>query len=438
MRHQAAIWTVTLILAACNDGPGRPNDDPPPASDAVTLVVAPSALLLAAGETTQLVAYAVDADGDSSAVAATFQSSAPGVVAVTGSGLVTGGSTLGSAQIVAQSGTMVSAPLLALRATPADGALLVSDAQVIGTIVPFDPAAPYQPGWRYRVRLRGVTPVAGQVVLASGGAPVGGRVVSVTAAGSDVDVVLELISIREMFAELTFDERLSLEHVTATVPAALRGSFRLDRKPDGAIGLEARAGKVRYVASAARETFGAARLEPGFDVGPFECEASVPPAFVFPLSVDVFSFELDPDLSYDIAVSDGVFQRAVVTGSIAPRLTASPRITAALETKAECKVQLATLILPIGGPMALLVGGQVPLGVGFEIGAKTSFGQLGYDAFLQTSVTTQFGIDCAAGCEVVSSITAASPGSYFKPVLPSLDTSVRFELGGTRRPIRPG
>jgi hypothetical protein len=277
--------------------------------------------------------------------------------------------------------------------------------------------------------LRGVTPAPGQVVLASGGAPVGGRVTSAAAAGGDVDVELELIPINEMFAQISFTERLSLEHASVTVPAALRGSFRLDRQPDGGIRLNAREKSVRYVASATRPSLNRARVEQAFDLGPFECKAEVPPAFVFPLTVDAVSFELNPNLSYDITISDGTFQRALVTGSITPRISASPRITAALEAKAECKVHVATLNIPVGGPLSLLIGGKVPLGVGFEMGAKATFGQLGYDAFMQANVTTQFGIDCAAGCEIVSTVTSAAPTSYFKPVLPSLTTSTRFELG---------
>jgi hypothetical protein len=433
MRHRAVVGCVAILtLVACSDGPSDPPDDEPePPASASALVIAPSALLLAPGEAQQLRAFAVDADGDSTEVAATFESSSPGVVAVSGAGLATGGATLGSAQIVARSGSLVSAPVLALRATPVDGALLVSDAQVIGTITAVDPTAPYQPGWRYRVRLRGVTPAPGQVVLASGGAPVGGRVVSAAAVGGDVDVELELIPINGMFAQISFTERLSLEHASVTVPAALRGSFRLDRQPGGGIRLSAREKSVRYVASATRPSLNLARVEQAFDLGPFECKAEVPPAFVFPLTVDAVSFELNPNLAYDITISDGTFQRAIVTGSITPRITASPRITAALEAKAECKIHVATLNIPVGGPLSLLIGGKVPFGVGFEIGAKASFGQLGYDAFVQADVTTQFGIDCAAGCEVVSTVTSTAPTSFFKPVLPSLTTGTRFELGAS-------
>ncbi len=427
MRYSAVPPIVMVfILAACGgDGPTAPA----PTGGAVSLEIAPSALLLpATGAQQQLTAYAVDAHGTRTAVPASFSTSNAAVVAVTATGLATGGSSIGSAQIVATSGGLTSAPLLALRATPAAGALLVADSQVVGTIEPVDPSAAYQPGWHYRVRLRGVTPTSGQVLLASGGAPVGGRVVSLASAGSDFDVVLELIPISEMFSQLTFSEHLPLANASLVVPASLRTGFRRGQTPTGGLRLEARK-KLQYQASAARPSFSGAQVTQEFDLGPFECKAEVPPGFVFPITLDVFSFDLDPELFLDVAFSDGVLERAVVTGSIAPRLTASPRLTAALEAKTECKIQLATLHLPIGGPLSLVIGGQVPLGVGFEIGAKATLGQLGFDALLQTDLTAEFGIDCASGCQVVTTLSSNGAGSYFKPVLPNLDTDARLELG---------
>src|SRR5678816_2479221 len=105
MRYRVVVSCLAaLALAACSDGPSDPpDDDQQPPAGASTLVIAPSALLLSSGESQQLRAFAVDADGDSSEVAATFESSSPGVVAVSGAGLATGGTTLGSAQIVARS-----------------------------------------------------------------------------------------------------------------------------------------------------------------------------------------------------------------------------------------------------------------------------------------------------------------------------------------------
>jgi hypothetical protein len=425
---RASLWLVCLaaVAAACGDGP----IDPPPGG-AGTLVIAPGALLIAeAGTRDELRAYTVDADGDSTLVDATFQSSNPAIVSIDANDVAVGGAALGSAQIVATSGELTSAPILVLRATPAEGALLVADSQVIGPIAPVDPAAAYAPGWQYRVRLRGVAPDVGQVVLASGGAPVGGRVVSAGAAGGDVEVVLALLTIDEMFAMLTVNETLSLEQAELDVPSGLRRAFRIERRPKGGLWLSARERRTTYHASAHRAA-GGARIEQEFDLGSFTCKAEVPPGFVFPVSLDIASFELHPALGLDLVIEDGALQRFVVGGEIAPRLTAKPVLTAALEAKAECKVHVATLILPIGGPLSLVIGGQVPLGVGFEIGAKTSFGQLGFDTFLEASIGAEFGIDCEGGCEVVADIGGDTPQGYFKPILPNLDTDLRFELSAS-------
>ena len=421
-------WVGLAALgAACGDGPTDP-----PGGNAGALVIAPGALLFAeAGATQRLRAYAVDGDGDSTEVTATYASSDPSIVSVSGDGLATAGSALGSAQIVATSGDLTSAPILVLRATPAAGALLIADSQVVGTIAPVDPAAAYAPGWRYRVRLRNAIVQVGQVVLASGGAPIGGRVISVSPAGTESEVVLELMALNEMFVELSISQRLSLEQAELGLSSALGSSFRIGRQAGGGIHLTPKDDRLELTASAARPSANASRIDQEFELGPFTCKAEVPQLLTFPLSLDVFSMELDPSLALDLVIEDATLERMVVEGGIAPRISASPRITAALEAKAECKVQVATLILPIGGPLALIVGGQVPLGVGFEAGAKASFGNLGFDAFLTTSVDAAFGIDCAAGCGVVAAVDQQSPDGYFKPVVPDLGSTLRFELGAS-------
>ena len=79
MRHRVVVSCLAaLALGACSDGgpSDPPDDDRSPRADGVALVIAPSALLLPEeGTTQQLRAYVVDADGDSSLVAATFESS---------------------------------------------------------------------------------------------------------------------------------------------------------------------------------------------------------------------------------------------------------------------------------------------------------------------------------------------------------------------------
>ena len=432
MRHRVVVSCLAAVaLAACSDGgPSDPPDnDPTPSADGAALVIAPSALLLPEeGTTQQLRAYVVDADGDSSLVAATFESSAPAIVSVTASGMATGAGP-GSAQIVARSGGLTSAPVLALRARPADGALLVADSQVIGRPTPVDPTAAYGLGWRYRVRLRGVTaPAIGQVVLASGGAPIGGRVVSSGPAGGDTEVVLELVALGDLFQSLSVNQKLSMRNVRPILADYRDAGFHSERLPGGAVRLSARGIRAQYKGNAAQSRTGRARAEQEFPLGPLKCKAEVPPVFVFPVTLETFSFELDPNLEYDIVIENSLPSRVVVRGTIAPRVSANPRVTAAVEIKAECKLELATLPLPIGGPLAQFIGGTVPLGVGLELGAKMSYGPLGFDAFLQSSVTAEFGFDCEATCQVITELSSTPPDRQFLFVYPATLADSRLEL----------
>jgi hypothetical protein len=121
----------------------------------------------------------------------------------------------------------------------------------------------------------------------------------------------------------------------------------------------------------------------------------------------------------------------VVHGSVAPRIQANPLITAALEAKAECLFTARVIILPIGGPISLIIGGQIPVGVGIEAGAKATFGQLGFDAFMQASLTAEFGIDCPAECHVVAEMSSTPPDGFFKPRLPTFEDDLRFEVTGS-------
>ena len=94
----------------------------------------------------------------------TWQSSNTGMVSVTPDGHATAVGALGSAQITATGGGLTSAPMLALIAQPASGALLVADSQVI-SITPVDATAPFDLGYQYVVRLRSASPAVGQSVL---------------------------------------------------------------------------------------------------------------------------------------------------------------------------------------------------------------------------------------------------------------------------------
>lgn len=412
--RRAFLYLLIAVAAACSDDDGTGPVGPGQEEPAVGLTIVPGAVLLSAtGTSAPLRAAIIQEDGDTVEVTqgVVWQSSNQSIVTVSGSGVVTA-QAFGAATVTAQASGFTSAPALALVASPAAGAMLVSDAQVAGPIEVVDPAAPYVPGWRYRVPMRGLNPAVGQVVLASEAAPVGGRVVSVGASVDGVrDVVLELLPLASMFQNLSMDVQLPLKNAVIATPAA----------PATHMGF-------RPAVSGYSRNEGARTAEVEFSLGRFECKAEVPPAFQFPVTLDAFDVDIDPQLTFDLVIEQSSIRRLMANGSIEARITANPLVTAALEAKAECLYTIRVIILPIGGPIALIVGGQIPVGVGFEIGAKASFGQLGFDAFYEASMSGVFGIDCTPACEVVADMNATPPEGFFKPRIPSFQDDLRFEL----------
>jgi hypothetical protein len=402
-----------------------------PASCTSCLEIVPSALMLATtGAEQQLVAFEVDAAGNRSFITATFESSNPAVVAVTTAGRATATADLGSTQLTARAGSLVSAPVLALVAQPAAGALLVSDAQIDGSITPVDPTAPYAAGWQYRVRLSGVSPTVGQIVLSTGTSPVGGRVVSVAPAGSGkTDVVLELLPIDEMFAAISINQQISLAQAPSEVPAGINDAFAVEKLPNGMLRYRLRQGYATSGVTSLRNIAPAVN-EIKFELGRFSCEAKVEGALSFPLLLDAFSFDLDPNLFFDVVLTASTIEKLVVHGDIAPTLSSNLHLNAAVKGEVQCKVELRKIILPIGGPIALVIGGQIPLGVGFALEAKAELAGVGYDAFFQSNVSVAFGLDCAGSCRVVGDLTNDALG-FFKPILPSSFNDLRTELAAS-------
>jgi hypothetical protein len=370
------------------------------------LEVVPASLLLpASGAQQQLAVYSVNAAGQRTAVAATFESSNPASVTVSPTGVATAAGPSGSSQIIARAGTQTAAPVLALVAQPAAGSALVHDGQVVGDIIPVNPAAPYGPGYQYRVRLRGPAPQVGQMVLGSGNAPIGGRVVSVAPVGTDqFDVVLAVAPLKEMLPSLSLSQTTSLANApTSTANAAHSRFLRSLRTTPG---------------------------KANFDIGPFECEVEGGVGLSFPLSVGSVNLQLDHSLSLDLVVTNGELKRLLLHGTVSPQFNVVPVIDVAVNGSVECKMIVAEVILPIGGPLALILGGNIPLGGGVAVEAETSLGGLGFDAFLQSTVTLTFGLDCAPDCRIVSDASETT-GGFLKPIVPNLTTDMRTEFSAS-------
>jgi hypothetical protein len=388
--------------------------------------VLPSALLLRAiGDQQTLHAYLVDAAGIRTPVTPAWTSANPSAVSVTTGGVASAVVALGSSQITATANGRTSAPVLALVATPVDNALLITDEQVDGAVAPVSVTAPYGVGWRYHARIRDATPTVGQIVMTTGGLPIGGKVVSVTpATAGTTDVVLEVVPISSMFKAVSVAQHMPLSAVSADVAPAIQQTFAVSRSGKR-LQFTPAGGKARFVISEVASEAAPGKVE--FDIGPFACEAEVGVGASFPILLTVSSFSVTPTFGFDVVINGLVPDRMIVDGSMDVQFAAKPEITGSVAASISCNMTLAQLILPIGGPLSFIVGGSVPLGVGFGADAETTVGGLGFDLQLSGGVQTRFGYDCQAECDIIGEASRTA-SALFAPIVPSLGDGVNVAL----------
>lgn len=352
-----------------------------------------SAILVPGGEPQTVTVQAFDDAGRVTVVPTlTWTSSRPQVVSVSAQGVLSA-SAVGSAAVMVQGGGVEAGPILAVAAAPGPGVQLVSDTLFVGDVTAVDADAPYGPGFRYRVRMLGEAPAPGAVIVSSGSHPVAGRVVSTEPAGSgEVEVILELIPLAELFADLKIDEVLPLDHELEPAPAPLPGPWRATN----------------------------------FNLGRFACKAS---GSLPDLSLPNPSVEITPTLGLVVVYNNGL-ERLTVNGTAKAEFSYKPKFQATFEGKVTCEALLRTVTVPINGFLSLFFGVQVPLGVGFELDGKLEVAEIGFDVSATATATAELGLDCPGGgaCQGVTEWDLTR-NVDFKFVSPDVEEQFKVELG---------
>ena len=366
------------------------------------LVVSPkTALFTAPGETVALRTIVLDQLERPMAAPVSFSSTNEAVAIVTPAGTVTGGD-VGSAQIVAAVGPLETA-VTVFAARPTAGATLVGDAQVASLPEPVDEAAVYGVGFRYTVELFGTPPTIGDLLVGTGEIPLGGLVVDVVGAGPAL-VTLEIRPLEELFTDLVIDERIESGPENLEIPADILEAYAVETGEDGAYVFVPREGFEPT--AQARRPRGGVQGTVASEVGPFNCSSDV----TFPLGLNVApTFSVVPGVSVDFQYSGGL-QRLVATGGATLTASYKPRIQAAVNGKITCRAHLFGMRIPVPGPLALIVGSYVPIGVGFEASGTVTAAQVGFDATFSDSFLVEVGVDCTSGsCEAVAGAPEPAP-----------------------------
>ncbi|MBW2191852.1 MAG: hypothetical protein JRG93_20145, partial [Deltaproteobacteria bacterium] len=376
----------------------------------VRVEITPGSVMLGAlGESYPLTAQAFNAAGLEVDAEFAWTSSHPENISVDTDGLLTAMGMVGSATITAEADGIRSIPATVLVVVPAPNSQFVDDSQVVGDFALVDPEAEFVPGVLYTVTLTGIDPPPiGTILLGREEAPVGGKVVDAQVTNGDVVVTLELLTLDELFAELKIDQSYDLSNVEAQISEDAVDFYAMERQPDGS-----------YVFTVLPDAPVDEKAK--FPLGPFECETTLP---ITPLTFDAlpltFGLTIDLDFILNYDSSQGGLQKIAVKGSAKAQFKVSPTMTAAFEAKIECKMELLTLTVPIGGPLALIFGGQIPVGAGFAVGGKLTIAQVGAEVSTEASATAEIGVQCPGGsnCTMLNTLTSDTKADY-KWLLPN-------------------
>ncbi len=403
-------------------------------------------LLTKISDSHQLSAVVKDVDGKTLNVPVTWTSTRADVISVDSAGKTTAESANGSSQIIAEARGVKSAPLLGLVTTPIEGAILLTDDQIIGEPVESDPEAPPSFFNTYKVTLTGIVPpVAGDILINTESKPVAGRVVDVVpsggqslprpalgkAAGLEAEgsytVTLELVSIRELFPDLSINETIDLSQAPIIVNEDFAADYdvvRTGNKFTYTPRSESSGGVlVQKLAKSAAKT---ATPLPPFS----ECEIDITGLNSLPIKLSgPPAWSITQNFSLDLVYTPASgLERFVVKGAISTELNDILEIALAFDGTVSCEATLFTIRIPVGGPASLLVGGLIPVKAGFEAGGKVTVAAAKVGVKAEAKAEAEIGIACPNGsdCAFVRSVTGDASA---EPILelPSLFGNLRFE-----------
>jgi hypothetical protein len=257
----------------------------------------------------------------------------------------------------------------------------------------------------------------------------------VEVAGADPALVtLEIRPLEELFTDLVIDEQIDSDPENLEVPADVLEAYDVEPGEDGAyvfvpredVQGELQPGRARLPRGGVQGTVASS-------VGPFSCGSDI----TFPLGLNSPpTFSVVPNVSVDFQYSSGSgLERLVATGGATLTASYKPRLQAAVQGKITCRARLLGMTISVPGPIALIVGGYVPIGIGFEASGTVTVAQVGFDATFQDSFSVQVGVDCSTGsCEAVAgapepAAPSSPPPPPFRWVLPNVLTDFNVALG---------
>ena len=325
------VWIVVFALTGCG------GDDKGSPAPIARLQVEPSAMLFTEpGRARALKVRAFDAEGNELSAPAqlTITSSKPELINVLPDSQVQAVRASGSALITVSAGGVTAPPVTALIADLQPGVELIDDAQVVSQPVLLGSPETAGLGSQFRMTLRGAPALApGTLVIASGGSRIAGKVVGVSPAGDQTDVILELVRLNELVKNLDID----LEIPARPIDVEFGSSDGRRSQPQ--------------------------RVRPAVDVisEPIKCD-SVAGAELVTMNGRL---TFNPYLFKKLRIVDGKVQELVLAalGDVTGELRAVLALGSTSTTTLRCRLRLLNAPIPLDGPIGLVITPSIPLGL---------------------------------------------------------------------------
>ncbi len=355
MRKLFILILLMLGFTACPVTPATPKV-------ARVEITGGTGLFTALGQTSMLKATAYDEQNKVIDSSFTWISSNPSQISVSAGGEARAEVELGSSAVTAQADGVKSAPVILVAAKPNDGAVLLSDSQILGNVevISQNPTNPFDSS--LKVKLSGVNSLApGSLFLSSGSKALAGKVISSTPVADGIEVTFAPATISEVFKNLKLGiksdaKQLALDFSQTTKPR------KIERRSDGSYQLEYDVKDLEIRGS---------QTKTEFKLGPFECEITGKADLSGGSSVSV---NVDPQVNVtldgnvkDGAVSDMVFK---VEGKLTGSLFGGFKFSSSVEGSFACRAIVFYLRFPAFGPISFLVMPIIPVGLGVEVKAK--------------------------------------------------------------------
>jgi hypothetical protein len=404
---------AVLVLAAVTGCSPTPAPTPSSAGAATAKVsINPSAVLLTGpGKTRVLTATALDASGARLGGTVTWRSSRPAVATIAADGTLSAAS-FGSTEITASVEGVTSAPILALVSTPAPGVTLVSDDQITSDPVDTDPNATPSADNTYRIGVTGISPVVGDVLLGTGGRALAGKVTAVEPTNGGATLTMALVPLKNLLPDLELDEVLDLTHADVVFPAEVTRLFDIGRdgntftftaKPDfDTLNTGAVAGGrlAAYHPGDSSDVQLAAGAQGTSVVPPFtDCAVKIDQNSLIPIKLSgppTFKVTINPTLDLVWTKANGL-ERFVIHAQPTASVFAGIKVTAAFAGSIGCEMELFALRIPVGGPLSLILGGLIPIGVGVELAGTITVATMGIGTTVMASAKASAGLSCPGG-----------------------------------------